>query len=155
MTQTASPFSGTVPVSGVVTMASRPPGTYTMPVGAFGEYQAATQTGHVAADDDGATFTLAVDGSGTIGLEPGTCEVVEEDTQAHVESEVFEDENMMPENAGTPEGDQGTSGTTGGSTSGVTALPSTGAGAADGTSLLVVAAAALSGADALSLHTRR
>ncbi len=152
----------------------------------------ATFTFYLVGDGTAEYAQLAVDGSGTIGLEPGIYEVVEEGTQAHFEFEVFADDNTMlvvnnpmpedgevPDNGGTPDngetpdnGDQGSdqgttggsttggakTGTTGGSTSGVTGLPSTGSGAADGTSLLAlaaVAAAALSGAGALTLRTRR
>lgn len=143
----------------------------------------ATFTFYLVGDGTAEYAQLAVDGSGTIGLEPGIYEVVEEGTQAHFRFEVLADDNTMlvvnnpmpengevpddggtPDNGGeTPGGNQGTpgggtTGTTGGSTSGVTGLPSTGAGAADGPGLLAlaaVAAAALSGAGALTLRTRR
>ena len=128
----------------------------------------ATFTFYLVGDGTADYAQLEVDGSGTIGLEPGIYEVVEEGSQAHFQFEVFADENTslivnnpMPDDGEVP-GDDGVTppakpADKDTSTGGVTKLPSTGSGMSDSTGALALAAAAvaaLSGAGALTLRKK-
>lgn len=122
----------------------------------------ATFTFYLVGDGTADYAQIWVDGAGTIGLDPGTYEVVEEETQARFTFEVLDGENTLlvvnnplsqlpsaPEEPVTPE-EPGE-----GETGGVTELPSTGSGHADSNSTYVLAAAAaalLAGAGAFVLR---
>jgi hypothetical protein len=138
----------------------------------------ATFTFYLVGDGTADYAQLAVNGSGTIGLAPGTYEVVEEETQATFTLEVLDGENTMlivnnpmPDDGEVPDGEvpDGDEADKGDDKSedkakdtakdkDVTKLPSTGSGATDGTGLLTIAAtaaAAISAAGALSLRKER
>ncbi len=135
---------------------------------------AATFTFYLVGDGTADYAQIHVNGSGTIGLEPGTYEVVEEETQASFDLEVLDGENTvlivnnpMPEDGEVPGGDDGddddaddngTDDADKDDDSKVTGLPSTGSGMSNGTGLLTIAAAAaaaISGAGALAVRKER
>ncbi len=118
--------------------------------------------------DDYVQLVVGDEGVGLIELEPGTYEVIEENTQASITIEVVageatvigvlnpladggdDDDVVVPSPA--PEDDKDED-----ATPDVTKLPSTGTGASDNTGVLAMAAAAaaaLAGAGALSLRKR-
>src|SRR5690606_12749883 len=114
---------------------------------------AATFTFYLVGDGTADYAQIHVNGSGTIGLEPGTYEVVEEETQASFDLEVLDGENTvlivnnpMPEDGEVPGGDDGDDDVDdNGSDDGkkdddskVTGLPSTGSGVADGAGMLTI-----------------
>jgi hypothetical protein len=136
----------------------------------------ATFTFYLVGDGTADYAQLHVDGSGTIGLEPGSYEVVEEETQAKFTLEVLDGENTvlfvnnpMPDDGEVPDDGDHDDGDTPSkpddksadkkdtSTGGVTKLPSTGSGTSDSTGALALAAAAaaaLSGAGAFTLRKK-
>jgi hypothetical protein len=125
----------------------------------------ATFTFYLVGDGTADYAQLHVDGSGSIGLEPGVYEVVEEETQAKFTFEVFDGENTvlyvnnpMPDDGEVPDDGHKPAPDKDKDTGGVTKLPSTGSGTTDGTGMLALAvavAAVMSGAGAITMRKRR
>jgi hypothetical protein len=134
----------------------------------------ATFTFYLVGDGTADYAQIGVNGSGTIGLDAGIYEVVEEETQATFTLEVFDGENTMlivnnpmpedgevpgaPDDGGDDADDDGKDADKDEDGEEVTKLPSTGSGVSDGTAMLTIAAAAaaaISGAGAISLRNKR